>query len=34
VIDQGKIVESGTHEQLMKQKSAYYHLVNVQKGGI
>jgi ATP-binding cassette subfamily C protein CydD len=34
VIDQGRIVESGTHEQLMKQKSAYYHLVNVQKGGI
>jgi ATP-binding cassette subfamily C protein CydD len=34
VIDQGRIVESGTHVQLMKQKSAYYQLVNVQKGGI
>ena len=32
VIDQGRIVETGTHEQLMALQKAYYQLVNVQKG--
>jgi ATP-binding cassette subfamily C protein CydD len=30
VIDQGKIVEIGTHEQLIGQKSTYYQLVKTQ----
>ncbi|MEH7500537.1 thiol reductant ABC exporter subunit CydD [Neobacillus drentensis] len=34
VFDQGRIVETGTHDQLMKRKSAYYQLVMVQKGGV
>jgi ATP-binding cassette, subfamily C, bacterial CydD len=32
VIDQGRIVETGTHKQLMALQKAYYQLVNVQKG--
>ncbi|MCL6574099.1 MAG: thiol reductant ABC exporter subunit CydD [Bacillus sp. (in: Bacteria)] len=32
VIDQGRIVETGTHEQLMARQKAYYQLVNVQGG--
>jgi ATP-binding cassette, subfamily B, bacterial len=31
VIDQGKIIESGTHSQLLKQKSKYWELYNIQK---
>lgn len=34
VLDQGKIVEIGTHEQLMKQNSTYYQLVKTQMEGI
>jgi ATP-binding cassette, subfamily C, bacterial CydD len=34
VIDQGKIVEIGTHEQLIGQKSTYYQLVKTQMEGI
>ncbi len=34
VFEQGRIVETGTHDQLMKRKSAYYQLVMVQKGGV
>jgi ATP-binding cassette subfamily C protein CydD len=34
VLDQGRIVEMGTHKQLMKLKSVYYQLVKVQKEGI
>ncbi|WP_251554747.1 thiol reductant ABC exporter subunit CydD [Neobacillus muris] len=32
VLDNGQIVETGTHQQLMEQKSAYYRLVQAQKG--
>ncbi|EHK21618.1 uncharacterized protein TRIVIDRAFT_192022 [Trichoderma virens Gv29-8] len=31
VFDQGRIVESGTHHQLIKQKGRYYELVNLQR---
>ena len=31
VIDHGEVVESGTHERLMKQQGAYYNLFQVQK---
>lgn len=31
VLDQGKIVESGTHSQLLKQKGKYWELYNIQK---
>jgi ABC-type multidrug transport system fused ATPase/permease subunit len=31
VIDQGKIIESGMHSQLLKQKSKYWELYNIQK---
>jgi ATP-binding cassette subfamily C protein CydD len=34
VLDQGKIVEIGTHEQLIRQKSTYYQLVKTQMEGI
>lgn len=30
VLDEGKIIETGTHEQLVKRKSAYYNLVKNQ----
>ena len=30
VIHNGKVIESGTHSQLMSQKGAYYHLNTVQ----
>ena len=30
VIHNGKVIESGTHSQLMAQKGAYYHLNTVQ----
>jgi len=32
VIDQGKIVESGTHKQLLSKKGKYWELYNIQKG--
>lgn len=31
VMDQGKIVEQGTHESLLKQKGFYYNLVRQQE---
>ncbi len=31
-LNQGKIIESGTHEELLKQKGYYYELYNIQKG--
>lgn len=31
VMDQGKIVEQGTHDSLMKQKGYYYDLVRKQE---
>jgi ABC-type multidrug transport system fused ATPase/permease subunit len=34
VLDQGKIVEWGTHDQLMEQKGVYWHLYNIQKEDI
>lgn len=34
VLDQGEIVETGTHEQLMERHSVYYQLVKSQKEGI
>jgi ATP-binding cassette, subfamily C, bacterial CydD len=34
VLDQGKIMEIGTHEQLIRQKSTYYQLVKTQMEGI
>ena len=30
VIHNGKVIESGTHSQLMSKKGAYYHLNTVQ----
>jgi ATP-binding cassette subfamily B protein len=30
VFDKGRIVESGTHEQLMKENRTYAHLFNMQ----
>ncbi|MDD9911737.1 MAG: ATP-binding cassette domain-containing protein, partial [Alphaproteobacteria bacterium] len=33
VMDQGKIVEDGTHEQLLKKKGHYAKLWNMQSGG-
>ena len=34
VIENGKIVESGTHQELLARKGAYFQLINAQKGGI
>jgi len=34
VLDSGKIIESGNHEELMKKKGYYYDLYNIQKGDI
>jgi ATP-binding cassette, subfamily C, bacterial CydD len=34
VLDQGKIVEIGTHEQLIRKNSTYYQLVKTQMEGI
>jgi ABC-type multidrug transport system fused ATPase/permease subunit len=31
VLDKGKIVESGTHNQLMEREGEYWHLYNIQK---
>jgi ATP-binding cassette subfamily B (MDR/TAP) protein 1 len=33
VIDQGKIVESGTHQELLANRARYYELVNLQSLG-
>lgn len=33
VFDQGKIVESGTHHDLLRNKGRYYELVNLQSLG-
>ena len=30
VIEEGKVVESGTHRQLIQQKGEYYRLANIQ----
>nr|XP_039267520.1 ATP-dependent translocase ABCB1-like [Styela clava] len=30
VVDKGKVVETGTHEELLKKRGAYYSLVNAQ----
>ena len=30
VIDEGKVVESGSHEQLLEQKGVYHKLVRIQ----
>jgi len=32
VLDKGKIVESGTHKELLKKKGYYWKLYNIQKG--
>jgi len=32
VLDKGKIVESGTHKELLKKKGNYWELYNIQKG--
>ena len=32
VLDKGKVVESGKHEELIENKSHYYRLWNVQTG--
>ena len=32
VLDKGKIVESGTHNELMNKKGRYWELYNIQKG--
>lgn len=34
VIEDGNLAEIGTHEQLFAKKSAYYRLIQAQKGGI
>lgn len=33
VLDHGKLVESGTHEELMKKQDAYFKLVTAQQTG-
>lgn len=33
VLDQGRVVESGTHQELMRSKGHYYELVNLQRLG-
>lgn len=32
VLDKGKVVEEGTHEELMLKKAKYYELWNFQQG--
>lgn len=32
VLDHGKVVESGTHQELLNKKGYYYELYNIQKG--
>ena len=34
VIDDGHIIEQGTHEELMEQKGYYYNTLNTQKGRV
>ncbi|WP_394233283.1 thiol reductant ABC exporter subunit CydD [Niallia oryzisoli] len=33
VIEDGRIVEAGTHEELYKHQGAYFHLIQAQRGG-
>jgi ATP-binding cassette subfamily B (MDR/TAP) protein 1 len=30
IFNQGRIIESGTHDELMQEKGAYFELVNLQ----
>lgn len=32
VVQNGRVVEQGTHQQLLAEKGIYYSLVNVQSG--
>lgn len=34
VLDNGSIIESGTHKELLRKKGYYYELYNIEKGGI
>lgn len=34
VLDNGKVIESGTHQELLKKKGYYYKLYEIQKGDI
>ncbi|MNN86468.1 putative ABC transporter ATP-binding protein [compost metagenome] len=34
VMDQGRVAETGTHEELMAKRGVYYHLVDSQREGI
>ncbi|MBO6105567.1 MAG: ABC transporter ATP-binding protein [Methanobrevibacter sp.] len=34
VIDDGHIIEQGSHEELLEQKGYYYNTLNTQKGGV
>ncbi len=34
VLDEGKVIESGTHQELMQKKGYYYKLYEIQKGDI
>jgi ABC-type multidrug transport system fused ATPase/permease subunit len=31
VLDGGRVIEVGTHEELMERKGAFYELVNLQR---
>lgn len=34
VLEHGRIVETGVHDELVKKKGAYYRLIQAQKGGV